>query len=60
MYEVSDNREVKHFVYGKRQVVDSCESQKRENLRFSTCLTLLRSYSICLVNRQVLDLMELN
>ena len=27
-------------------------SQKRENLRFSTCLTLLISYSIYLVNRQ--------
>ena len=28
------------------QTVDSCVSQKRENLRFSTCLTILRSYSI--------------
>ena len=36
---------------GKRQTVDSCVSQKRENLRFSTFLTPLRSYSIYLVNR---------
>ena len=35
-----------------RQTVGSCVSQKRENLRFSTCLTLLRTYSIYLVNRQ--------
>ena len=27
-------------------------SQKRETLRFSTCLTLWRTYSIYLVNRQ--------
>ena len=52
------NREVKHYVYrkrqtanGKRQTVDCCVSQKRENLRFSTSLTLLKSYSIYLVNR---------
>ena len=37
---------------GKRQTVGSCVSQKHENLRFSTCLTLLRSYLIYLVNRQ--------
>ena len=30
---------------GKRQTVDSCVTQKRENLRFSTCLTLLGRYS---------------
>ena len=46
------SREVKHYVYGKQKSIGSCVSQKRENLRFSTCLTLLRSYSICLVNRQ--------
>ena len=40
------------YVYGKRQTVGSCVSQKDENLRFSTCLTLLRSYSIHLGNRQ--------
>ena len=40
------------YVYGKRQTVGSCVSQKHENLRFSTCLTLLRSYSIHLGNRQ--------
>ena len=52
-------REVKHDVYdkrqtanGKRQTVVSCVSQKRENLRFSTCLILLRSYSIYLGNIQ--------
>ena len=43
------HRHFKHYVYGKRQTVDSCVSQNRENLRFSTCLTLLRSYSIYLV-----------
>ena len=37
---------------GKRQTVGSCVSQKHENFRFSTCLILLRSYSIYLVNRQ--------
>ena len=37
---------------GKRQTVGSWVSQKHENLRFSTCLTLLRSYLIYLVNRQ--------
>ena len=52
MHEVSDYREVKHYVYGKGQTVDSCVSQKRDNLPFSTCLTLLRSYSIYLINRQ--------
>ena len=36
----------------KRQTVVSCVSQKHENLRFSTCLTLLRSYSIYLGNIQ--------
>ena len=46
-----DIREVKHCVYGKRQIVSSCVSQKRENLL--TCLTLLRSYSMYLVNRQL-------
>ena len=45
-------REVMHYVYGKRQTVDSGVAQKRENLRFSTCLTLLKSYAIYLVNRQ--------
>ena len=40
------------YVYGKRQTGGSCVSQKDENLRFSTCLTLLRSYSIHLGNRQ--------
>ena len=40
------------YVYGKRQTVGSCVSQKHENLRLSTCLTLLRSYSIHLGNRQ--------
>ena len=40
------------YVYGKRQTVGSCVSQKHENLPFSTCLTLLRSYSIHLGNRQ--------
>ena len=39
----SFNREIKHYVYGKRQTVDSFVSQKRENLRFSTCFTLLRT-----------------
>ena len=43
---------IKHYVYGKRQTVDSCVSQKPESVRFSTCLTLLISYSIYLVNRQ--------
>ena len=37
---------------GKWQTVGSCVSQKHENLRFQTCLTLLRSYSIYLGNRQ--------
>ena len=49
------NTEIKHDFYGKRQTVGSCVSQKRENLYFSTCLTLLRSlYSIYLgvINRQ--------
>ena len=32
--------------------------QKRENLRFSTCLTLLRSYSIYLVKRQERSLIK--
>ena len=45
-------REVKQDVYDKRQTVRSCVSQKHENLRFSTCLTLLRSYSIYLGNTQ--------
>ena len=45
-------RELKHDVYGKRQTVGSCVLQKHEDLRFSTCLTLLRSYSIYLGNRQ--------
>ena len=44
--------EVKHDVYGKRQTVVSCVSQKHENLRFSTCFTLLRNYSIYLGNIQ--------
>ena len=44
---------IKHDVYGKRQTIDSRVSQKRENLRFSTFLILLRSYSIYTVNRQV-------
>ena len=44
------NREVKHYVYGKRQTVDSCTSQKRENLRFSTFLTFVRTYSIFLTS----------
>ena len=44
-------REVKHDVR-LRQTVGSCVSPKHENLRFSTCLTLLRSYSIHLGNRQ--------
>ena len=43
------------YVYGKRQTVGSCVSQKDENLRFSTCLTLLRSYSIHLGNRQEIN-----
>ena len=51
-------REVKHNVYGKRQTVDSCVSQKRENLRFSTCLSLLRSHSIYLVNKQERSLIK--
>ena len=33
-------------------------SQKRKNLRVSTCLTLLRRYSIHLVNRQERSLIE--
>ena len=37
---------------GKRQTVGSCVSQRHENLRFSTRLTLLRSYSIYLGNRE--------
>ena len=53
-----ENREVKHYVHGKRQTVDSCVSQKPENLRFSTCITLLKSYSIYLVNRQERRLIE--
>ena len=36
--------EVKHYVYGNPQTVESCVSQKRENLRFLTCFTLLRTY----------------
>ena len=31
---------------GKRQTVDSCVSQKRENLRFSTCVTLEKLFDI--------------
>ena len=42
----------KHCFYGKRQTVSRCVSQTHENLPFSTCLTLMRSYSIYLVNRQ--------
>ena len=37
---------------GKWKKVDSCVSQKRENSCISTCLTLLRRYSIYPVNRQ--------
>ena len=37
---------------GKRQTVGSCVSQKHDNLRFSTCLTLSKSYSVYLGNRQ--------
>ena len=33
-------------------------SQKPENLHFSTCLTLLRSYLIYLVNRQERSLLK--
>ena len=36
----------------KRQTEGSYMSQKHENLRFSTCLTLLRSYLIYEGNRQ--------
>ena len=43
---------------GKRQTVDCCVSQKRENLHFLTFLTLLRSYSIYLVNRQEKSLIK--
>ena len=45
-------KELKYDVYGKRQTVGSCMSQKLENLSFSTCLILLKSYSMCLGNRQ--------
>ena len=38
------------YVYGKRQTVDV--SQNREILRFSTCFTLLRSYSIYLTAKK--------
>ena len=41
-----DNREVKLYVYGKRQTVESCVSQKRENLRFLTCVTLEKLFDI--------------
>ena len=58
MHEVSHHREIKHYVYGKGQTVDSCVSQKRDNLPFSTCLTLLRSYSIYLINRQESSLIK--
>ena len=51
-FQTSLIREVKHDVYGKRQTVGRCMSQKHENLRFSACLTLLRSFSIYLGNRQ--------
>ena len=50
-HELPVIREVKHNVYGKRQTVGSYVSQKHKYLRFSTCLILLRSYSIFLVNR---------
>ena len=40
------------YVYGKRKTANSCVTQKCENLRFPTCLTLLISSSIYLVNRQ--------
>ena len=43
---------------GKWQTVGSYVSQKHEILRFSTCLTLLRSYSIYLGNRQERSLNE--
>ena len=52
------NREVKHYVYGKRQTEGSCVSSKRENLPFSTCLTLERSYSVYLVNKQEKSLIK--
>ena len=52
VFQTSLIREVKHDVYGKRQTVGRCMSQKHENLRFSACLTLLRSFSIYLGNRQ--------
>ena len=43
---------IEWFKHNLRLTVGSCTSQKRENLRFSTSLTLLRSYSVYLVNRQ--------
>ena len=43
---------------GKRRTVDSCVSQKRENIRFSTFLTLVRSNSIYLVSRQERSLIK--
>ena len=52
------NWEFNHCVNGKWQTVDSCLSQKRETLRFSTCPTLLRSYSIYLVKRQERSLIK--
>ena len=53
-----DTREVNDDVYGKRKTVGSCVSKKHENLRFLTCLTRLRSYSIYLVNRQERSLIK--
>ena len=49
---------IKFTANGKRETVDSGVSQKRENIRFSTCVTLLRSYSIFLVNRQERSLIK--
>ena len=45
-------------IYCEWQTVDSCVSQKRENLRFSVRLSLLRSFSIYLGNRQERSLNE--
>ena len=58
LHELLVIRKVKHDVYGKRQTVGSCVSQKYKYLRFSTCLILLRSYSIFLVNRHERSLIK--
>ena len=55
--------EVRHDVCGKRQTANNRQQRvimKHENLRFLTCLTLLRTYSIYLGNRQEMSLNKSN